>query len=94
MLNTESIKKGYHKAGKSFVLLFNRVSMYGPGHPFSVQAVDEFFHSMQDLLQATSPVPEWDGQPVRMAQEEDAIVGADGAVRWALKRQDALFLVR
>jgi len=56
MLNTESIKKGYHKAGKSFVLLFNRVSMYGPGHPFSVQAVDEFFHSMQDLLQATSPV--------------------------------------
>ena len=56
MLNTESIKKGYHKAGKSFVLLFNRVSMYGPGHPFSVQAVDEFFHSIQDLLQATSPV--------------------------------------
>lgn len=45
-------------------------------------------------LQATSPVPEWDGQPVRMAQEEDAIVGADGTVRWALKRQDALFLVR
>lgn len=56
MLNTESIKKGYHKAGKSFVLLFNRVSMYGPGHPFSVQAVDEFYHSIQDLLQATSPV--------------------------------------
>ena len=45
-------------------------------------------------LQATTPVPEWDGQPVRMAQEEDAIVGADGKVRWALKRQDRLFLVR
>ena len=45
-------------------------------------------------LQATTPVAEWDGQPVRMAQEEDAIVGADGNVRWALKRQDALFLVR
>jgi hypothetical protein len=28
-----------------------------------------------------------------MAQEEDAIVGADGKVRWALKRQDKLFLV-
>jgi hypothetical protein len=56
MLNTESIKKGYHKAGKSFVLLFNRVSMYGPGHPFSVQAVDEFYHSIQGLLQTTSPV--------------------------------------
>ncbi len=45
-------------------------------------------------LQATTPVPEWDGQPVRMAQEEDAIVDADGKIRWALRRQDQLFLVR
>ena len=45
-------------------------------------------------LQATTAVPEWDGQRVRMAQEEDAIIGADGKVRWALRRQDALFLVR
>jgi Xaa-Pro aminopeptidase len=45
-------------------------------------------------LQATTPVPEWGGQAVRMAQEEDVIVGADGKVRWALKRQDALFLVK
>ena len=45
-------------------------------------------------LQATTPVPEWGGQPVRMAQEEDAIIAADGKVRWALRRQDKLFLVR
>ena len=45
-------------------------------------------------LQATTPVPEWNGQAVRMAQEEDAIVGADGKIRWALKRQDRLFLIR
>src|SRR6476646_8653017 len=45
-------------------------------------------------LQATTPVPEWGGQPVRMAQEEDMIVGADGKPRWALKRQDQLFLVK
>ena len=45
-------------------------------------------------LQATTAVPEWDGQPVRMAQEEDAIIGADGRIRWALRRQDTLFLVR
>src|SRR4051812_11853195 len=44
-------------------------------------------------LQATTPIPEWGGQPVRMAQEEDMIVGRDGAIRWALKRQDRLFLV-
>ena len=45
-------------------------------------------------LQATTPVPEWDGQAVRMAQEEDAIIGADGHIRWALRRQDRLFLVK
>ncbi len=45
-------------------------------------------------LQATTPVPEWDGQAVRMAQEEDAIISADGKARWALRRQDKLLLVR
>jgi hypothetical protein len=45
-------------------------------------------------LQATTPVPEWGGQQVRMAQEEDAIIGADGRIRWALRRQDKLFLIR
>jgi hypothetical protein len=45
-------------------------------------------------LQATTLVPEWGGQAVRMAQEEDAVVGADGKSRWALKRQEKLFLVK
>lgn len=45
-------------------------------------------------LQATTPVPEWNGQRVRMAQEEDVIIDAAGTVRWALRRQDRLFLVR
>ena len=45
-------------------------------------------------LQATTPVPEWGGQRVRMALEEDAVIGADGKIRWALTRQDTLFLVR
>jgi Xaa-Pro aminopeptidase len=45
-------------------------------------------------LQATTPVPEWNGQPVRMAQEEDAIIGADGKIRWTLQRQNKLFLIR
>jgi Xaa-Pro aminopeptidase len=45
-------------------------------------------------LQATSPVPEWGGQPVRSAQEEDVILGADGVPRWALRRQTAYHLVR
>jgi Xaa-Pro aminopeptidase len=45
-------------------------------------------------LQATTPVPEWNNQPVRSAQEEDAIVGADGVMRWALQRQTEFHVVR
>jgi hypothetical protein len=45
-------------------------------------------------LQATTPVPEWNNQPVRMAQEEDMIIDAAGRTRWAHKRQDRLFLVK
>lgn len=45
-------------------------------------------------LQVTTPVPEWGGQPVRMAQEEDFAVGADGRPRWFLGRQERLWLVR
>lgn len=45
-------------------------------------------------LQVTTPVPEWGNQPVRMAQEEDAIIGPDGRTRWALRRQSNLFLVK
>jgi len=45
-------------------------------------------------LQATSKVPEWNGQPVRSAQEEDAVVDGTGKVSWALRRQTAYHLVR
>jgi len=45
-------------------------------------------------LQTTTPVPEWGGQPVRMAQEEDFFVGADGKNRWAYKRQSELHIIK
>jgi hypothetical protein len=45
-------------------------------------------------LQATTPVPEWNGQRVRSAQEEDAIVDALGNVRWAYQRQTRYWLVK
>jgi Xaa-Pro aminopeptidase len=45
-------------------------------------------------LQATMPVPEWKGQKVRSSQEEDAVLGEDGTVRWALERQTKFHLVR
>jgi Xaa-Pro aminopeptidase len=45
-------------------------------------------------LQATTPVPEWDGQPVRSAQEEEAYIDADGNRHWMLRRQSSFHLVR
>jgi Xaa-Pro aminopeptidase len=45
-------------------------------------------------LQATTPVPEWSGQLVRSAQEEDVVLGADGVPHWAWKRQTEYHLVR
>ena len=45
-------------------------------------------------LQATTKVPEWNGQPVHSAQEEDAVVDGAGKVSWALKRQTHFHLVR
>lgn len=45
-------------------------------------------------LQATSPVAEWGGQPVRMALEEEAWLDADGTRRWVLTRQERFHLVR
>ena len=45
-------------------------------------------------LQATTPIPEWDGQKMRSAQEEDAILGPDGKMRWVLSRQTKYHLVK
>ena len=45
-------------------------------------------------LQAASAVPEWGGQRVWSGQEEDAVVSQDGSVRWALRRQTSLHLIR
>ena len=45
-------------------------------------------------LEATTPVPEWDGQAVRSAQEEDAMLDESGRVSWVLPRQTKYLLVR
>jgi Xaa-Pro aminopeptidase len=45
-------------------------------------------------LQATVPIPEWNGQPVRMALEEEARLDSTGARRWVLRRQERFHLVR
>jgi hypothetical protein len=44
-------------------------------------------------LQVTTPVPEWKGQRVRMALEEEAEVRPDGVMQWTLRRQTELHLI-
>ena len=44
-------------------------------------------------LQVTTPITEWDGQPVRMALEEEAEITAGGEMRWVLRRQTELHLI-
>ena len=43
-------------------------------------------------LNAKKAVPEWDGQLVRMALEEDALL-SDGKMRWLDGRQTQLHLI-
>ena len=55
------------------------------------KVIDDQWFSVE--LQATTRVPEWDGQAVRMAQEEDMVMGPDGVPRWAYRRQTELRLI-
>ncbi|HSR42705.1 MAG TPA: hypothetical protein VLL48_11045, partial [Longimicrobiales bacterium] len=41
----------------------------------------------------TAPVPEWNGQVVRMAREEDAWVDEEGKIRFFVGPQEELWLV-
>ncbi len=50
------------------------------------------WHSIE--LQATTAVPEWDGQRIRMMLEEDAELTPEGTMRWIYQRQTELHLVR
>jgi Xaa-Pro aminopeptidase len=45
-------------------------------------------------LQAQTAVPEWDGQEVRSAQEEDVAIDENGQVNWVLERQTKYHLVK
>ncbi len=45
-------------------------------------------------LQATTPVPEWDGQPVKAMLEEEAALDGTGKVSWVRERQSRYHLIR
>jgi len=89
-LYTHPIGMHGHGAGPTIGLWDRQDGVPGQGdHP----VIPSMWFSAE--LQVTTPVAEWDGQPVRIAQEEDFILGADdGRPRWALRRQDRFHLVR
>ena len=45
-------------------------------------------------LQATTPVPEWKNQPLRVPLEEDAVLDSDGRMCWVLRPQTQYHLIR
>jgi Xaa-Pro aminopeptidase len=78
-----------HGAGSLIGLWDRQMGVPGRG---DVPLLQNTWYSIE--LQASSPVPEWDNQVVRSAQEEDVVVGADGSVRWVLQRQKEFHLIR
>jgi hypothetical protein len=77
-----------HGAGPLIGLWDRQEGVPGRG---DVEVLPDTWFSIE--LQATTPVEEWGGQPVRIAMEEDAIVGSAGFVQWVLPRQEKFHLV-
>jgi hypothetical protein len=80
---------GYHghAAGPTIGLWDQQGGVPGKG---DYELFDETVYSIE--LNAITPVPEWDGQEVRMALEEDAVLWG-GEMRWLNDRQTALHLI-
>jgi hypothetical protein len=78
-----------HGAGPTIGLWDRQEGVVGRG---DVALRPDTWYSIE--LQAGSPIPEWEGQVVRMAQEEDALIDAGGTRRWVLRRQADFHLVR
>jgi Xaa-Pro aminopeptidase len=57
-----------------------------------VQLVPGSWFSIE--LQASTPVPEWGGQKLEVALEEDAMLDEQGKMSWILKRQTEYHLVK
>ncbi|MEK6756179.1 MAG: M24 family metallopeptidase, partial [Bacteroidota bacterium] len=78
-----------HGAGTIIGLWDRQMGVPGRG---DVPLLQNTWYSIE--LQATTPVPEWNNQLVRSAQEEDVVIGADGSVQWILNRQSEFHIIR
>lgn len=87
-LYTHPIGDHGHGAGPTIGLWDRQEGVVGRGE---VTLVPNSWFSIE--LQATTPVAEWDGQPVRMALEEEAHLDGKGERHWVLARQSRFHLV-
>ncbi len=78
-----------HGAGPLVGLWDRQEGVPGRG---DVPVLPDTWYSIE--LQATSAVPEWGGQRVRCALEEDAAINAAGQISWVLSRQVEFHLVK
>ncbi len=78
-----------HGAGPLIGLWDYQTGVPGRGDP---PVIPSMWFSTE--MQVTTPVPEWGDQPVRMAVEEEAEITAEGEMRWMLRRQTELHLIR
>lgn len=85
---THPIGEHGHGAGPLIGLWDRQMGVSGRG---DVPLLQNTWYSIE--LQATTPVPEWNNQQVRSAQEEEGEVAQDGIVKWVLKRQTVYHVV-
>ncbi|MBI3112640.1 MAG: aminopeptidase P family protein [Ignavibacteriales bacterium] len=85
---THPIGEHGHGAGPLIGLWDRQMGVPGRG---DVPLLGNSWFSIE--LQATTPVPEWNNQKVRSAQEEDVAVTGEGQVLWIYKRQEVFHLV-
>jgi hypothetical protein len=78
-----------HAAGPLIGLWDNQQGVPGRG---DVPIVPNSWFSIE--LQAKTPVPEWGGQELEVALEEDAAIDEQGKIGWVLRRQTEYHLVK
>ncbi|MGH9722655.1 MAG: M24 family metallopeptidase [Bryobacteraceae bacterium] len=78
-----------HGAGALIGLWDRQEGVPGRG---DVKLLPHTWYSIE--LASRTPIPEWSGKELTVAQEEDAVLGEDGKMSWVLRGQTKYHLVR
>lgn len=86
---THPVGENGHGAGPLVGLWDRQQGVPGRG---DVEILPNTWFSIE--LSVTTPVPEWNNQPLWVGQEEDAVIDEQGRINWVLRRQTEYHLVR